>query len=99
MIFFIPNLYLFASLIKLQADESPAGAIRVPGGRLGTLAIGGTGFLVTAVSLALALIPGEDVENVALFYGSVLGSLALNLAIGVGLYRFGRRRWSAAAEL
>jgi len=95
VIFFIPNLCLFASLIKLHGVESRPGEIRIPGGRVGTLAIGGAGFLVTAVSLGLALIPGEGVEDVALFYSSVLGSLALNLAVGVGLYLFGRRRRSS----
>lgn len=94
VIFFVPNLYLFASLLKLHGVESRSGAVRVPGGRVGTWLIGGAGFLVTAVSLALALIPGEDVEDARLFYASVLGSLALNLAIGGGLYCFGRWRRS-----
>lgn len=95
VIFFIPNLYLFASLIKLHSMASGAGATRIPGGRVGAWAIGGAGFLVTAVSLVLALIPGEDVEDVPLFYASVLGSLALNLAAGTGLYLFGRWRRSS----
>ncbi len=94
VIFFVPNLYLFASLIKLHGIEPGAGAIRLPGGSVGTWAIGGAGFLVTTGSLVLALIPGEGVEDVALFYSSVLGALALNLAVGTALYLFGRRHRS-----
>lgn len=98
VIFFIPNLYLFAALIKLRNVESRPGLIRIPGGRLGTWAIGGAGFLVTAVSLGFALIPGKEVEDVSLFYASVLGSLLLNLVVGAGLYCFGRRRRSSTAR-
>jgi amino acid transporter len=99
VIFFVPNLYLFASLIRLRGVQPGPEAIRVPGRRIGTLVIGAAGFLVTAASLAFALIPGEEVENVTLFYASVLGSLTLNLACGVGLYLFGRWRRQSAHRI
>ena len=49
------------------------------------------GFGVTATSLFLALIPGKEVEKLSRFYAMVFGALALNLAIGTGLYLLGKR--------
>ena len=92
VIFFIPNLYLFAALVRLRHAASPPDAIRVPGGAAGAWIAGGTGFLVTALSLVLALVPGESVENRTTFYLMVFGSLAGNLATGIALYLYGRRR-------
>jgi len=99
VIFFIPNLYLFAAVIKLRRDKSPANAVRIPGGEIGTLLIGGAGFTVTALSLAFALIPSDGVESTSFFYASVLGSLGLNLAIGIGLFLFARRRQAAHSRV
>jgi amino acid transporter len=92
VIFFIPNLYLFATVIKLRHDKSPDHAIRIPGGGIGAWLVGGAGFIVTAASLGFALIPSDDVESTGFFYASVLGSLGLNLAIGIGLFLFARWR-------
>jgi hypothetical protein len=90
IIYFIPYLYMFASLIKLESAESERDAVRVPGGRLGAILGGGLGFLVTGGALVLALIPGEGVENPKAFYLAVFGSLGANLAIGVAFYLVGR---------
>lgn len=90
-IYFIPYLYLFAALFKLQTKHVPAEASQIRLKRYGTYAVAVTGFVVTGTSLVLALIPGENIESPARFYGMVLGSLALNLTTGVGLYFWGRR--------
>lgn len=90
-IYFIPYLYLFAVLIKLQAKMSSTDDHRSRLKRYGTYAVAVIGFAVTGTSLVLALIPGENIENPARFYAMVLGSLALNLAVGAGLYLWGRR--------
>lgn len=90
-IYFIPYLYLFAALFKLQTMHVPAEASQIRLKRYGTYAVAVIGFVVTGTSLVLALIPGENIESPARFYGMVLGSLALNLTTGVGLYFWGRR--------
>jgi len=91
VVYFIPYLYLFAALLKLTRADSR-------GARVGSLAAGLVGATVTAACLVLALVPGEDVTNPATFYLAVFGSLAGNLATGIGLYWIGRRKRAAAGS-
>lgn len=88
--FLIPYLYLFGSVIKFEVDKNYRQQVDVPGGRKNALAAGIVGFIVVAVSLVLALIPGDDVENPLTFYLTVLSSLALNLSVGIGLYLYAK---------
>ena len=92
VIYFIPYLYLFAALLRLSLGRSRGEAPLVAGRRAWTWLVGGVGLVVTAGSLVLALIPGEDVASPRAFYLTVLGSLGGNLATGAALYWYGRRR-------
>jgi amino acid transporter len=90
--FFVPYLYLFAAMVALQKEPVKEGMFKAPGGRVGGVLIGGFGFVITLAALILACVPGEEVGNVATFYLTVFGSLAVNLAVGVAIYFYGRRR-------
>jgi amino acid transporter len=91
VVYFIPYLYLFASLIKLGAPGAAApGVIRVPGGRWGTILVGAVGFLTTATAILFAFSPPEG-TNRWLFVGKLLGGCVLLLVLGWFLYRRGRR--------
>jgi glutamate:GABA antiporter len=89
VIYFIPYLYLFAALIKLKTIENRDR--RTGPWDYGVTLVSAVGFLVTAMSMILALVPGEQVESHSHFYAMVFGSLAFNLAVGTGLYLWGRR--------
>ena len=90
-IYFIPYLYLFAALIKLQATGALNDAQLTPIRKIRRYVIAAIGFVVTATALVLALIPGENIESPAKFYLMVFGSLAFNLVIGAVLYLQGKR--------
>lgn len=90
-IYFIPYLYLFAATIKLQTANKSNDNGQTSSTRLGICLVAAVGFVVTAASLILALIPGENVESPARFYAMVFGSLSLNLIIGASLYLWGKR--------
>ncbi len=92
VIYFVPYLYLFGALVVLQREPAGPTVQRAPGGRTGAVLLGGVGFAVTLGALILALIPGEDVENPVTFFMTVFGSLGLNVAVGLWIYRRGRRR-------
>src|SRR5262245_20330300 len=96
--YFIPYLYLFASLIKLQGEPAPDGVIRVPGKRAGAYSAAALGLSVTAFSIFLACWPGKDVANKTFFFETVFGTIAADLAIGAFIYYVGRRRKAAALE-
>lgn len=89
--YFIPYLFMFASMIKLQSEPAGPEVMRVPGGRPVATLLGGTGFAVTAATIALALIPAEDEPNKALAVGKVAGLTGLLVLAGAAVYARGRR--------
>jgi len=90
--YFIPFLFLFAALIRLQREPAAPDVIRVPGGPPVAIALASIGFLTTAVSIVLACIPGADEPDKALAVEKIIGSMLLLVAIGVLVYWSGRRR-------
>jgi amino acid transporter len=101
VVYFIPFMYMFAALIAIQRHAAPQGVPLAPFAPYGAYFAGGTGFLVTAASLAFALIPGDMVSDPTFFYLTVFGMLAILTIIGVTLYangRMRRRRVAAAAQ-
>lgn len=93
VVYFIPFLYMYAAAIRLayrkDRRENQQAAI-LPGGITGMWIAGGLGFLVTALSIVLALIPSKDVSNKLLFEIEVLGGTVLAVALGLALYAKGK---------
>ena len=92
--YFIPFMFLFAALIRLQREPAAPDVIRVPGGPRVAIALATVGFLTTAISIVLACVPGADEPNKALAVGKIVGSTLLLVAIGILVYWSGRRRAS-----
>jgi glutamate:GABA antiporter len=90
--YFIPYLFMFASMIRLQREPAGAEVMRVPGGRPVATVLGGVGFAVTAAAIVLALIPAEDEPNKLLAATKVAGLTALLFLGGAAVYLRGRRR-------
>ncbi len=90
--YFIPYLFMFASMIKLQSEAAGPEVMRVPGGRPVATAAGGIGFCVTAAAICLALIPAEDEPNKALAVIKVVGLTGVLLIGGAAVYFTGKRR-------
>jgi amino acid transporter len=95
LIYFIPFLYMYASIIKLayRADrKSNARAVLIPGGKVGVWIAGLLGFGITAFAMVLSVIPTGDVANKWGFELKVLGGTVISVAIGLGLYWRGARK-------
>jgi amino acid transporter len=90
--YFIPYLYLFAAMIKLQCEEARAGVIRVPGGKPVAYLLGVIGFLTTSVTIILSLVPQPDEPNKLLAVIKIVGLTGLLLLAGVWIYWSGKRR-------
>ena len=95
--YFIPFLFMFAAMIKLQREPAGPGVMRVPGGTPVAVALAVLGMATTAVSIVLACVPPDEEPHKLLAAGKVVGSSLFLVGIGVIVYGLGRRR--AAASL
>ena len=93
ILYFIPFLYMYASVIKLayRPDRAQEQAVLVPGGKAGVWIAGILGFSVTLLSIIFAMIPPET-ESKWLFEAKLLGATAVTIAIGLVLYWRGARK-------
>ena len=90
--YFIPYLFMFAAMIRLQREPAGPDVIRVPGGTPMAIALGLVGFTTTAISICLAVLPASDETNKPLAVLKIVGLTLALLAVGIVLYLFGRRR-------
>jgi glutamate:GABA antiporter len=90
--YFIPFLFMFAAMIVLQREPAGADVIRVPGGKPVAIALAAIGFVVTAVSIVLACVPGDDEPDKSFFVIKVVGSSVALVLVGAVVYLLGRRR-------
>jgi glutamate:GABA antiporter len=96
--YFIPYLYVFASMIKLQNEAAGPEIIRVPGGKPVAVVISIIGLLATIFTIAISVVPQPDDPNKPLAVLKVAGGSAVLLAIGAGLYWKGKRRAARTAQ-
>jgi glutamate:GABA antiporter len=95
LVYFVPYLYLFPTLIRLRriaADGNQQGVVRVPGGTSGLWFVATAGFLATATSIALVFVPPPDTVNVLNYETNLVGQSVLVIGLGVALYWWSTRR-------
>jgi len=90
--YFIPYLYLFAAMFKLQSEPAGGEVIRVPGGIVVAKLVAILGFLTTAATIVLSLIPQPDEPNKPLALFKIVGGCGALLFIGAWIYWRGRLR-------
>jgi amino acid transporter len=90
--YFIPYLFVFASLIRLQREPAAPETMRIPGGRPAAIALGALGFTTTLVTIVFSVIPAADEPHKLLAVAKIVGLTALLLAVGVLLFAFGKSR-------
>ena len=89
---FIPFLFLFAALIKVQREPAGPGVIRVPGGRAVAVPLAVLGLLTTVSALVLIVVTPEDGEDQALYVTKVVGMALVLVGAGVAVYLLGKRQ-------
>src|SRR5262249_26890144 len=90
--YFIPYLYLFAAMFKLQNEPAGPDVIRVPGGRPIAKLVAVVGFITTTLTLAISVLPPPDEPNKPLAVIKIVGLSGLLVLIGVWVYWAGKRR-------
>jgi amino acid transporter len=96
--YFIPYLYLFAAMIKLQRDPAGPDVIRVPGGSTVAKLVAVLGFATTTLTIVLSLIPQPDEPNKPLALFKIVGGTGALVLIGAWIYVAGRQRARAEEQ-
>jgi glutamate:GABA antiporter len=90
--YFIPFLYLFAAMYKLQREPAAPGIIRVPGGKPVARIVAIVGFLTTTATIAISVLPPPDEPNKPLAVFKIVGLSALLVLMGVAIFYGPRMR-------
>jgi amino acid transporter len=93
--YFVPFLFMFAALIKVQREPAGADVMCVPGGKAVARLFGAIGFVTTAIAIVLACVPAADEPDKPLAVIKIVGLSVLLIAIGVILFAVGQRRAQA----
>jgi glutamate:GABA antiporter len=97
--YFIPYLFMFAAMIRLQREPVAADVIRVPGGKRVAILAATVGLMSTTLSIALSVLPSPGEPNPTLAVVKIVGLTLLLVAFGAGLYFLGRVRSSGRGSL
>jgi glutamate:GABA antiporter len=93
---FVPYLFMFAAMIRLQREPVEAGVVRVPGGKPVAIALATVGFVTTCAVILGSMVPDASEPNKLLAVGKIIALSAVLLGGGVGLYSLGRRAASVS---
>jgi amino acid transporter len=86
--YFIPFLFLFASMIRLQREPVAEGAVRIPGGKV----VAAIGLLTTLLTIVLSVIPAEEEPHKWLAVIKVIVSTLFLVGAGVAVYVASERK-------
>lgn len=90
--YFIPYLFVFAAMFRLQWEKARSDVIHVPGGKPVALLLSCVGFATTLFTIALSLVPSPEESNKILAMGKLIGLSAVLLGVGAMLYYTGKKR-------
>jgi len=92
IVYFIPYLFVFAAMIKLQGEPAGPEVIRVPGGKRVAKLVAVVGMVTTTFTILMSVVPQPDDPNKPLAVLKVVGGSSILLLIGAGIYWWGKRR-------
>src|SRR6058998_2760875 len=94
--YFLPFLYMFSSVIRLQGEPAGPDVMRIPGGKPVAFLLAILGLITTITSSVLACIPPAEEPNKFFAVVKLLGSSGLMVGIGAVIYWAGRSRKRSA---
>ena len=96
---FIPYLFLFAAMIRLQARPAMPNVRHVPGGRTVAIVLAALGLISTVLTIFLSVIPASDAPSKLLSVIKVVGGTIALIGLGVGIFLIGRNKGRRVAQL
>src|ERR1019366_10301476 len=89
---FLPYLFLFSAMIRMQSRPAGPEVRRVPGGKPVAIALASVGLASTAITIVLSVIPGNEEAKKPLAVAKVLGATMVLVGAGVVVFVAERRR-------
>jgi glutamate:GABA antiporter len=90
--YFIPFVFLFLTMIRLQREPVPPGITRLPGGKPVAILLASVGLITTVLTIILAIIPPDDEPHKKFAIAKVIGSTFLLVGAGVAVFLSGKWR-------
>lgn len=90
--YFLPFIYMFAAMIRLQKEPVGHGVMRTPGGKPVAILMALLGLATTLLSSILACIPPDDEPHKIFAVFKLLASSAVLVGIGAVIYWIGKSR-------
>ena len=88
--YFVPYLFLFGAMIRLQNRAAGPDVRRVPGRKPVAIALASIGLASTALTIVLSAVPADDEPNKPLAIAKVVGGTLVLLGAGVAVFLFSR---------
>lgn len=89
---FLPYLFMFAAMIRLQREPTEPGVITVPGGKLVAIALATIALITTGAVIVASLVPDPSEPDKVLAIAKVVFFSVVLIGGGMLLYSLGRRR-------
>lgn len=90
--YFLPYVFLFAAMIKMQGQPAGSDVRRVPGGKPVAICLGCVGLASTLLTIVLSTFPANDDPNKPLAVAKVLGGTAVLVSAGIVVFWVERRK-------
>jgi amino acid transporter len=95
---FLPFLFVFAAMIRVQSRTTEKDVRRVPGGRPVAIALAAVGLTSTLLTIALAVVPSEDDPHPALAVAKIVGGTMVLIGAGVIVFLVARFKQHSRSE-
>lgn len=90
--YFLPYVFLFAAMIRLQRRPAGPEVRRVPGGKAAAIVLASVGLLSTLLTIVLSAFPASDEPNKVLAVVKIVGGTIVLVGAGVFVFLAERRR-------
>lgn len=90
--YFLPYLFLFGAMFRLQGEAAGPNVIRVPGGKPMARLLSCIGFSTALLTIVLSFVPSPDEANPVLAMEKVTGATVALLLIGAFFYWLAKKR-------
>ena len=93
---FVPYLFMFAAMIRLQREPVEPGVVTVPGGKPVATVVASVGFVTTCAVILGSMVPEASEPHKMFAVGKIVLLNAILFGGGMLLYAWGRRRMQSA---